>query len=123
MSTTNTALSWYWYTRQKGRNFYFGLVDGSGLAPTNSGLNIDIWYIKIPVDIEDVNDTISIPEEYVQEFIKDVVAEYLLIDNPGDPRISLFKKEADEGKRDLRRLIGMETASTKTIQPIDIRMD
>lgn len=123
MSTTNTDYDWYWYTIQKGRRLWLGLVTEDGAAPS-SALTIEMRVEKFPAEVEDEDSILDIPQQFELAFAKGIAAELMQMEPQADSKtINLYRKEYDNMRDDM---IGRKFRETQTpcIQaPLDLRDD
>ena len=123
MATTNTAFSWYWYIRKKGKRYYLGIVNNNGSAPA-SALTAQIFVDNIPSEISSEDSEIPVPKQFELWFIKGCVAEIMKMDaKPNVGKIGLFNAEYEQAKyQALHRQI-KETSQPAIIKPFDLRDD
>lgn len=120
MSTTNTDNTWYWYIRKKDKNYYLGLIDNNGDAPDTADLDIEIWYDKLPADVDADGDSLEIPIQFELGFVKGCVYELLLM--YGKNRLDL-KDAYEKTIYDATAYQVRETQQPMLINPINMRDD
>lgn len=120
MSTTNTAHSWFWYVRKKGKNHQLGLVDESGAAISTASLNIEYWFDEIPDEVTNDDADIPIPTEFEHGFAMGCVYEVLRMQGVKDLN---YKKDFEDTIVDAKNRQIEESQQPMTIRPYDMRMD
>jgi len=115
-SSVNDNTPWYYYLRRKGRKGHIGLVDGKGNAISSASINLKIFYEEIPDEIDDDDDIIGIPEEFLFDFAKGCAYEYLLTEGIEN---KLYFQQYEFGiKKAIKRVV--DTERPAMIQPIQI---